>query len=57
MGPLNSVAKPLNAPEFDGPGSFGEQQDTVTLDYLFKKMRKALFINSVLEIMWMKTPA
>jgi len=32
--PLNSVEKPLNVPEFDGPGSFGELQDTVTLDYL-----------------------
>lgn len=30
----NTAAKPLNVPEFDGPGSFGELQDTVTLDCL-----------------------
>ncbi len=30
----DAAAKPLNIPEFDGPGSFGELQDTVTLDCL-----------------------
>ncbi|MDP1667254.1 MAG: pilus assembly protein PilP [Methylobacter sp.] len=30
----DTTAKPLNAPEFDGPGSFDQLQDTVTLDCL-----------------------